>query len=77
MDKNPKHEHGLQENRMQDDDGFDLPHLDPPQLGDVKEEMKIGNVFFIKGSLYEIASYGKPYSDGSRQATVRLVRRPF
>jgi hypothetical protein len=29
------HTHGRQENDNQDDDGFELPHLDPPELNDL------------------------------------------
>lgn len=34
---------------------------------------KKDGAIFIKGSQYELASYGEPYSDGSRAATLRLA----
>lgn len=50
--------------------------LDPPELNDLQDDLERRNIVYIKGMAYELSSYGEPYSDGSRHATLRIYE-PF
>ncbi len=48
--------------------------IEPDEVGTTPEPAK--PTFLIQGQMYELASYGEPYEDGSRHATIRLIT-PF